>query len=124
MVPLPPHASEMGEVHQIILQHGVAEARKVASNNKSERLCVDAAYEVLSDEAGRIGIVHAGFAMTALPHKRISEAVWERDSDRVKLLVESGLDAKKPPTPVFAHSRMMRGRRAREGRYKPSRACA
>jgi hypothetical protein len=84
MVPLPPHASEMGEVHQIILQHGVAEARKVASNNKSERLCVDAAYEVLSDEAGRIGIVHAGFAMTALPHKRISEAVWERDSDRVK----------------------------------------
>jgi hypothetical protein len=90
----------MGEVHQIILQHGVAEARKVASNNKSERLCVDAAYEVLSDEAGRIGIVHAGFAMTALPHKRISEAVWERDSDRVKLLVESGLDAKKQPIGV------------------------
>ena len=90
----------MGEVHQIILQHGVAEARKVASNNKSERLCVDAAYEVLSDEAGRIGIVHAGFAMTALPHKRISEAVWERDSDRIKLLVESGLDAKKQPIGV------------------------
>ena len=38
--------------------------------------------------------------MTALPHKRISEAVWERDSDRVKLLVESGLDAKKQPIGV------------------------
>jgi hypothetical protein len=35
-----------------------------------------------------------------LPHKRISEAVWERDSDRVKLLVESGLDAKKQPIGV------------------------
>ena len=94
------HANEMGEVHQIILQRGVAEARKAASNDKADRLCVDAAYEVLSDEAGRIGIVHAGFAMTALPHKRISEAVWERDSDRVKLLVESGLDIKKQPIGV------------------------
>jgi Plasmid encoded RepA protein len=96
----PLHANEMGEVHQIILQRGVAEARKAASNDKADRLCVDAAYEVLSDEAGRIGIVHAGFAMTALPHKRINEAVWERDSDRVKLLVESGLDIKKQPIGV------------------------
>jgi hypothetical protein len=34
--------------------------------------------------------------MTALPHKRISEAVWERDSDRVKLLVSAGSDGSRP----------------------------
>ena len=79
---------------------GSQKPEKWHSSDKAERLCVDAAYEVLSDEAGRIGIVHAGFAMTALPHKRISEAVWERDSERIKLLVESGLDIKKQPIGV------------------------
>jgi len=56
------------------------------------RSCL-AAYEVLSDEAGRTGVVHTGFAMTALPHKRITQPVWERDGGQVKLLVESGLDS-------------------------------
>jgi hypothetical protein len=85
----------MGNVHQLILQRGLAEARKQASGDASDRLCVEAAYEVLSDEEGRIGLVHAGFAMTALPHKRIGEPVWERDGGQVKLLVESGLDIRK-----------------------------
>jgi hypothetical protein len=74
----------MGNVHQLILQRGLAEARKQASGDASDRLCVEAAYEVLSDEEGRIGLVHAGFAMTALPHKRIGEPVWERDGGQVK----------------------------------------
>jgi hypothetical protein len=78
----------------------VAEARKVASADKSDRICVDAAYEVMSDESGRIGIVHAGFAMTALPHKRTNEPIWERDGGQVKLLVESGLDIQKQPIGV------------------------
>ena len=87
----------MGEVHQLILQQGVMEARRVAAFDKNERLCVDAAYEVMSDERGQIGIVHAGFAMAALPHKKTSEVVWERDGGRIKLLVESGLDSTKRP---------------------------
>ena len=87
----------MGTVHQIILQHGVEEARKVALGGKNDRLCVEAAYGVMSDEEGRIGIAHAGFAMTALPHKRITDTVWERDGGQVKLLVESGLDLRKEP---------------------------
>ena len=87
----------MSEVHQLILQRGVVEARKEASGDAADRLCVEAAYEVMSDEAGKIGIVHAGFAMTALPHKRIDTTVWERDGGQVKLLVESGLDIKKQP---------------------------
>ena len=90
----------MGEVHQLILRRGLAEARKAASSSTSDRLCVEAAYEVLSDEGGRIGVVHAGFAMTALPHKRIAQPVWERDGGQVKLLVESGLDIRKQPIGV------------------------
>ena len=69
----------MGTVHQLILHRGIEGARKEASSDKTDRLCVEAAYEVMADEDGRIGIAHAGFAMTALPHKRITETVWERD---------------------------------------------
>ena len=85
----------MGTVHELILQHGIEEARKAAFGGKNDRLCVEAAYGVMSDEEGRIGIVHAGFAMTALPHKRTTDAVWERDGGQVKLLIESGLNSRK-----------------------------
>jgi hypothetical protein len=40
----------------------------------------------------RLGITHAGFAMTSLPHKRIEETFWRRDGHRTTLLVESGRD--------------------------------
>jgi hypothetical protein len=90
----------MGTVHQLILQRGIEGARKEASGDKTDRLCVEAAYEVMADENGRVGIAHAGFAMTALPHKRIGDAVWERDGGNIKLLVESGLDIRKQPIGV------------------------
>ena len=90
----------MGAVHQLILHRGIQGARKEASWNKTDRLCVEAAYEVMADEGGRVGIAHAGFAMTALPHKRIAETVWERDGGQIKLLVESGLDIRKQPIGV------------------------
>src|SRR4051794_2916899 len=50
----------MGTVHQLILRQGVEHARQSASGDKNERLCVDAAYEVMSDEKVQIGIAHAG----------------------------------------------------------------
>lgn len=86
----------MGQVHQLILTHGIEMARRAAMD-RTDRLCVDAAFEVLTDEPGRIGIAHAGFAMAALPHKQTSEQVWERDGGSVKLLVESGLDHDRRP---------------------------
>ena len=89
----------MGQVHQLILAHGIETARTQALN-KAERQAVDAAYEVLSDEIGRIGIAHAGFAMAALPHKKTSEAIWEKDGGTIKLLVESGLDAERQPVGI------------------------
>ena len=82
----------MGQLHQLILSRGV-EAAKASSEAKLDRLCVDTAFAVLSDEAQRIGIMHAGFAMTALPHKDLRETVWIREGGNIRLRVESGADA-------------------------------
>ncbi|WP_245704971.1 replication protein RepA [Belnapia rosea] len=88
----------MGAVHHLIQTRGIEEARReAASASAHQRLCVEAAFEVMGDEAGKIGIAHAGFAMAALPHKKTSETVWEREGGSVKLLVESGLDINRRP---------------------------
>lgn len=87
----------MGEVHQLLLKHGLEEARRITGGDKNDRLCLDAAHAVLTDEKGSVGIAHAGFAMAALPHKKTIEPVWERDGGPVKLLIESGLDSQKRP---------------------------
>jgi len=79
----------MGEVHQLILRHGIEGARALACS-KAERHAIDAAAIILSDEESRLGITHAGFAMTSLPHKRIEEPFWRREGHRTTLLVESG----------------------------------
>ena len=90
--------ARMAEVHKLILKKGIEQARREASAGSSiDRLCVEAAFEVMGDEEGRIGIAHAGFAMAALPHKKTAEVVWQRDGGTIKLLVESGLDSRKQP---------------------------
>jgi hypothetical protein len=60
------------------------------ASTKAERHAIDAAAVILSDEESRLGITHAGFAMTSLPHKRIEEPYWKREGHRTTLLVESG----------------------------------
>lgn len=79
----------MGSVHQLIFAHGVEGARARAET-KAERQAIDAAAAIMSEEESRLGITHAGFAMTSLPHKRIEEAWWRREGHRTTLLVESG----------------------------------
>jgi hypothetical protein len=44
-----------------------------------DRRCIEAIHMALIDEDGTPNIVHAGFAMTALPHKRIEATEWVRD---------------------------------------------
>lgn len=83
----------MGAVHTLILRHGVDGARAMAGT-KAERQAVDAAAAVLAEEESRLGITHAGFAMTSLPHKRIEDAFWKREGYRTTLLVESGRNRK------------------------------
>ena len=79
----------MGDVHSLILQHGVEQARSMAET-RAERQAIDAAAAIMSEERNGLGITHAGFAMTSLPHKRVDEAVWEREGYKTTLLIESG----------------------------------
>src|SRR4051794_7329384 len=79
----------MGDVHRLILQHGLDGARPIAGT-KAERQAIDAAAFIMAEEENRLGITHAGFAMTSLPHKRIEEGFWRREGHRTTLLVESG----------------------------------
>jgi hypothetical protein len=82
----------MAQIHHLITTHGVDQA-KALTTDKLERQCIDAAFAVMTDEQQRIGIMHAGFSMTALPHKDITETVWIRHGGCVKLRIESGVDA-------------------------------
>jgi hypothetical protein len=79
----------MAEIHQLIVRHGVEEARRQAVS-KHERLMVEAAHQVLSDDAEKIGFTYSGFALTSLPHKPQTELVWKRDGHNLTMLVESG----------------------------------
>jgi hypothetical protein len=79
----------MGEVHSLIIRHGVDQARAMATT-RAERQAIDAAAMLLAEEEIRLGITHAGFAMTSLPHRRIEDSLWTRQGYRTKLLVESG----------------------------------
>ena len=79
----------MGEVHQLILRDGL-ESIRLSAENKAHRQAIEAAAQILSEEETRLGITHAGFAMTSLPHKKIAEGLWKRQGNRTTLLVESG----------------------------------
>lgn len=86
----------MGTLHRLIERQGIEAARREALD-KLERQCVDAAAAVMFDEQHRVGIMHAGFAITALPHKDIPETQWIRRGAGVRLLVESGSDGSLQP---------------------------
>lgn len=81
----------MGKVHELILRDGV-EAARLEAGSKANRQVVEAAAQLLAEEESRLGITHAGFAMTSLPHKRIDDPFWKRQGNRTTLLVESGRD--------------------------------
>jgi hypothetical protein len=81
----------MAEVHQFIIRHGVDAARNYAAT-KHERLLVEAAYRVLTEDAEKIGFTYSGFALTSLPHKPQKETVWRREGHNLVLLIESGRD--------------------------------
>ena len=79
----------MAEVHQLIIKHGIEEARRQAVS-KHARMVIEAAYQVISDDAEKMGFTYSGFALTSLPHKPQSELVWKRDGHNLTMLVESG----------------------------------
>ena len=46
----------------------------------------------LQQQLGGLGITHAGFTLTNLPHRRIEEPVWQRNGHFTILIMESGRD--------------------------------
>src|SRR5262245_43294503 len=81
----------MAEVHQLIIKHGIEEARRQALT-KHERLVVEAAYQVLSDDAEKMGFTYSGFALTSLPHKPQTGLTWKREGHNLTLVVTAGFD--------------------------------
>jgi hypothetical protein len=86
----------MADIHQLILTSGVQRAKELAED-KPARQQIAAASRVMADEEYRIGITHAGFAMTSLPHRSVAARVWIREAPGLKLLVESGHDGDGKP---------------------------
>jgi hypothetical protein len=81
----------MADIHQLILTHGIDEARRQAAS-AHERAVVEAAYHVLSEETESIGFTYSGFALTSLPHKEQQEMIWRRESHNLSLVLQSGTD--------------------------------
>src|ERR1700757_3475123 len=89
----------MAEVHQLIVREGIEEARRQAIT-KHERMVIEAAYQVLSDDAEKMGFTYSGFALTSLPHKPQSELTWKRDGHNLTMLIQSGVDRAGKPLGV------------------------
>jgi hypothetical protein len=81
----------MAEVHELILQQGIEEARRQAVT-KHERMVIEAAYQVLSDDAERMGFTYSGFALTSLPHKPQASPTWRREGHNLTLVLQAGVD--------------------------------
>jgi hypothetical protein len=99
----------MDNIHQTIFDLGIEEARKQA-NTSLERQVIETAYAVMADEEQQFGVIHAGFAMSSLPHKETHEHLWMRQSGSgIKLRVASGLDENNTPVglPYGATARMI-----------------
>lgn len=86
----------MAEVHQLIIQYGIEEARRQAAT-KHERVVVEAAYQVLSDEAEKVGFTYSGFALTCLPHRPHINSTWRREGHNLTMLITSGVDRQGGP---------------------------
>ena len=82
----------MAEVHQLIVLQGIEEARRQALS-KHERQVVEAAYQVPSEDAEKMGFTYSGFALTSLPHKPQENGVWRREGHNLTLLLQAGLDS-------------------------------
>jgi hypothetical protein len=86
----------MAKVHQLIVQYGIEEARRQAVS-KHERQVIEAAYQVLSDDAEKIGFTYSGFALTSLPHRPQTDTTWRREGYNLTMLITSGVDRQGSP---------------------------
>lgn len=80
----------MAEIHELITRYGHRAARDMVA--AEDRRFVDLAASILGDDQGEFGYLYSGFAMTALPHRRLAEdtEAWHRHNGRFTLMVEPG----------------------------------
>lgn len=80
----------MGQLHHLITRMGREQA-KALQTDPEQRSLVDIAAAVLEEERQDLGITYSGFALTALPHRRLpDDQPWERKGHRIRLLIEPG----------------------------------
>ncbi|WP_207462915.1 replication protein RepA [Azospirillum sp. SYSU D00513] len=98
----------MKSIHTLLRTHGLERARELVTD-KLERQALEIAAAVLAEESETLGICHAGFALTSLPHKDTPELFWRREGHRVTLLVESGREENGDPigVPYGSKARMI-----------------
>lgn len=80
----------MGQIHTLITRLGRDQA-KALQTTPDQRSLVDVAASVLEEERQNLGITYSGFALTALPHRRLPDnQPWERQGHKIRLLIEPG----------------------------------
>lgn len=89
----------MAKIHDHIRTLGTARALEHAKT-ENDRFAIDCAASILAEEEESIGITYAGWCLTALPHRRISDLTWKRESHKITLLVASGHDQDETPIGV------------------------
>jgi hypothetical protein len=79
----------MGQIHELVAQHGRDTARKLVPIE--EKRLFDLAADVLADEKGAAGFTYSGFCMASLPHRSLPEnSQWVRKSADFSLIIEPG----------------------------------
>ena len=82
-----------GQLHKTVERLGIQASRAMAAT-PADRRVVDAAHLIMADEDLQASFVHAGFALTALPHRNIAESEWVRETAGLTLRVGSGKNEK------------------------------
>lgn len=95
-------------IHHLLRNHGLEAARELITD-KAQRRELEIAAAVMAEDSETLGICHAGFALTSLPHKNITDPFWRREGHRVTLLVESGREQDGTPVgiPYGSKARMI-----------------
>lgn len=78
----------MSNVHQLILQHGHSEARRLLPEGKQ---LIDMAAVVMAEDDPALSFTYSGFCLTSFPHKKLGDSErWERHGHNVTLTIDPG----------------------------------
>lgn len=78
----------MGDVHQLVLTHGAAQAKLLAPERAAE---IDIAAEIMGAEGDEAGFSYTGFALTALPYRPLPpDQSWYKEGFKVALSLDPG----------------------------------